>query len=125
MTDRTWEQSHHHALVQEAKDHLGLVPGHLRGGLARYFDMGVEPGRFLCAVLENDLVGAALRCSGDAERVDVTLTELCSFLYNFAPSGSHGSREKRIAWQAAVSRVFAPVVPELETVERVEVANAT
>jgi hypothetical protein len=97
--------AHHYAVVADAKQNLGIVPENLRGGLARYLDLGIEPGRFLCSVLENDLAGATLRCSD--ELVEVCLMSLASFLWNYAPSESHGSKEKRLAWQAKVSAMHA------------------
>jgi hypothetical protein len=107
VSDRTFAQAQHYSLVDEAKTNLKKIPEHLRGGLLRYLDAGIEPGRFLCSVLDNDLCEAALRCSDDPARADATLHQLCSFLWNFAPSRCHGSKEKRLAWQAEVSALFA------------------
>lgn len=99
--------SHHHAVVSDAKAHLGMLPPNLRAGLARYFDLGIEPGRFLCAVLENDLVGATVRSSVDDAAVYEHLRTLALFLVNYAPSQSYGSKEKRLLWQEQVRGIHA------------------
>lgn len=99
--------SRHLAQIAEAKDHLGDVPENLRGGLARYFELGIEPGRFLCAVLENDLMGATVRCSGADDLVDGSLRKLALFLFNHAPSRSYGSKASRLAWQAETQALNA------------------
>lgn len=129
MSDQSLALSRHYALISEAKDHLGMLPEHLRGGLTRYLTFGMEPGRFLCAVLENDLAGAAGRCSEPTEeRVEACLRSLVQFLYNYAPAACWGSREKRVEWQAETQALHAtehhgdtepapppvPVVPDLE-----------
>jgi len=38
-----------------------LLPEHIRGGMKLYLEDHVEPGGFLRAVLENDLVGASAK----------------------------------------------------------------
>lgn len=54
-------------------------------------------GSFLYAVLSNDLIGA-LACA-DSENLR-SLREWGMFLYNDAPSGCYGSREKLLKWYA-------------------------
>lgn len=71
------------------------VPEHLRDGLLRYIEHGISPGHFLTAVLENDLMGAVGRADSESAR---GLVGLCTYLYNDAPSGCHGSPEKVAAW---------------------------
>ncbi len=72
------------------------VPKSLRGGLRRYVVDGIEPGSFLCAVIDNDLRGAMKR--GDPDNV-AALEAILDWLYNHAPSPCHGSKEARLAWQ--------------------------
>jgi hypothetical protein len=104
---------HHVAVVAEAKDHLTDVAPELRAGLARYLELGLEPGGFLCAVLDNDLSEAVGRCADFA-----ALKPLCLWLDNHAPTDCWGSKEKRLAWQERVSKLLAQPVgddePELE-----------
>ena len=79
-------------------DALARVPLNLQFGLKVYIEKGVEPGSFLVACIENDLVAAVSIAS------DQTLGELraaVQWLYNHAPSEAWGSKEKRIAWQEA------------------------
>lgn len=83
------------AMIDEGRD---LVPSHLWPGLERYFLDRVEPGQFLVALIRNDLrmaVGLADPASLEA------LPSLCKFLYNFAPTQSHGSRTIVDKWLTA------------------------
>jgi len=41
------------------------LPDRLRHGMQRYVDHGIEPGSFLMAVLENDLIGAVNKADPD------------------------------------------------------------
>lgn len=77
-----------------AIDYSGL-PEHMREGARGYIEHGAEPGGFLRAVLENDLVGAAVKA--DAVNL-VSLQRWAKFLYNQAPAGSWGSREAVNEW---------------------------
>lgn len=72
------------------------VPEHLRHGLLRYLASGLQPGRFLCAVIENDLFAAATSAGpGSLEG----LPYLMRFLHNYCPSACWGSKDKRLAWR--------------------------
>jgi hypothetical protein len=73
-----------------------LVPEHLRDGLQLYVERGVEPGGFLCAVLENDLFGAFRHGSESSLR---GIHGLCMWIYNYAPRPVWGDRATRLAWQ--------------------------
>ena len=71
------------------------VPEHLREGLVRYLVHRIQPGRFLTAVLENNLTMAIARgddisCAG--------LPALIRFLVNGAPGEASGSRRTVCAW---------------------------
>jgi hypothetical protein len=87
------------ATVNELPPHIadGLrhLPTHMHGGIARYIVRGIPPGSFLTAVLSNDLMGAFGKA--DDENRDA-LFEWARFIYNFAPTGCHGSPEKVSAW---------------------------
>lgn len=67
------------------------VPSHTQGALERYIVHGIEPGGFLTAVLCNDLMGAMSRADIDNKRA---IHDICSWIYNEAPSSCHGSYEK-------------------------------
>lgn len=73
-----------------------LVPPHCRDGLAAYFETGRKVGDFLTAVLQNDLMLAA---SYADDHNHAYLVAYAKFLYNYAPTGSYGSREAVEAWQ--------------------------
>ena len=63
------------------------IPSHMHGGLIRYFEDGIEPGGFLCALLDNDLMGAA----GKADSMNLrSFHAYAMWLYNHAPHGSYG-----------------------------------
>lgn len=71
------------------------VPEHLREGLVRYLVHRIQPGHFLTAVLENNLLQAVAR--GD----DVSLAglpNLMRFLVNAAPGDASGSPETVREW---------------------------
>lgn len=71
------------------------VPKHMRGGLERYVEHHIKPGRFLRAVLENDFVLAAGRADDTNQRY---LMAWADTLYNEIPRGCWGSPEKVKAW---------------------------
>lgn len=71
------------------------VPNHLVSGLALYVVMGIRPGGFMTAVLENDLKGA-IACA-DANSY-AGLKELVQFLYNSVPASCYGTPEKVEKW---------------------------
>ena len=102
----------HASLVSDAKDHMLEIPPHLVGGLRRYLELGMEPGHFLRAVIENNLREAVGRCSGDDHDVGQTLRALCQWFYTWAPSECWGSKEKRIKWQADVSKLVKETRPD-------------
>jgi hypothetical protein len=72
-----------------------MLPEHCRDGMKLYIEHGIPPGSFLMAVLENNLVEAF----GRADDVNINrLYDYASFLYNQAPSGCWGSKEKVSKW---------------------------
>lgn len=64
-------------------------------GIRRYIEKGIKPGRFLCAVIQNDLHDA-LSFAGDENLKN--LAAFTGYFYNEAPGGCWGSRENMAAW---------------------------
>lgn len=71
------------------------VPMHLREGLLRYLLHHIQPGHFLVAVLENDLLEAVNRADVESMR---GLVPLVRFLYMHAPRNVWGSAERVTMW---------------------------
>jgi hypothetical protein len=75
------------------------IPPHLIGGLVRYVKLGVMPGRFLQAVLENDLSGALTR----ADQASMGgLGSIILYLNSNLSADAWGSAEKVQAWIGAI-----------------------
>ena len=73
-----------------------LVPvAHMADGMRRYIEDRTQPGRFLTALLCNDLIGAA--SAADEGNRDY-LFEWAAWLYNNAPPACFGSEAKLVAW---------------------------
>ena len=104
--DFTPEQREHVGSVSEAKTRLGMVPGPYRASLARYLDLGMKPGPFLCAAIENDFARAVAHF-GDDTGSTAAMRSVALWLINYAPPQAWGSREKRLSWQDTVSELFA------------------
>src|SRR3990167_9777566 len=84
------------------------VPHHLIDGLVEYIVDGRPTGRFLHAVLENDLMEAYSRADIHSA---AGMQAIVTFLYNDAPSGCFGSPEIVRGWyekHAAVRTAAAP-----------------
>lgn len=64
-----------------------LLPSHMIGGWLRYWNDRIEPGGFLRAVLENDLIGALGRA--DATNISC-LKKYGECLYWYAPGRPTG-----------------------------------
>lgn len=74
------------------------VPDHMHDGIILYLKDGIEPGNFMRAVLENNLMEAM----GAADHINRgRMFNICQFMYSYAPSQSHGSRERVAAWLEA------------------------
>lgn len=76
-------------LTDEQKDAMSKygIPDEMHGGIIRYFENGIPPGSFLCAVINNDLQEAVARAD------DTNLYRLRNYVqwfYNYAPSGAWG-----------------------------------
>lgn len=71
------------------------LPEHMQDGMRLYIESGINPGSFLRAVLENNLMEAL----GRADHINRhALFEYGSFLYNEAPPNCFGSPENVAAW---------------------------
>ena len=71
------------------------IPNRMMNALQRYIQQRKQPGGFLGAVLENDLIEAC----GHADEENLrNLPAYAAYLYNEAPSQCFGSREKVKAW---------------------------
>ena len=77
------------------------VPEHTIDGLVDYIENGIPTGDFLYAVLTNNLMEAFGRAD---EKNSKKLQEICSFIYNYAPIGCHGSKEKVANWIDSFSK---------------------
>ena len=77
------------------KINYSSLPEHMREGMKLYIEQGIEPGGFLTAVLENNLMEAF----GQADSINRhRLFDICGFIYNEAPHNCHGSPEIVKAW---------------------------
>lgn len=81
----------------EHREHIDMIPSHMRDAITLYIEQGVPAGGFLTAVLENDLRNAAGRGDDENQRA---LVRWVQYLYSYAPSGCWGSPEKVVAWIA-------------------------
>lgn len=74
-----------------------VIPKNVRESLDRYIVQGIEPGGFLMAVLQNNLMEAV----GRADHINIGyLKDICGHIYNNLPSTCHGSPEKVRAFLA-------------------------
>lgn len=87
------EKIHRSRLIADAKERL--VPQHNIEGIVNYIVEGIEPGGFLRAVFENNLMESLGRA--DVEN-RFALFNICAFIYNDTPADCHGSPEKVKAW---------------------------
>jgi hypothetical protein len=78
------------------------VPAHLVRALHDYAAYGYLPGRFLQAVISNDLAEACGRADDEAAR---NLPALVAYLVHEAPPACWGSAEKMRAWVAHMAEV--------------------
>ena len=76
-------------------DYGSCPVSYMADGLRLYFEHGILPGSFMTAVLSNDLMDAC----GMADSTNRhNIFEWAAWLYNYAPSGSFGSREAVESW---------------------------
>lgn len=72
-----------------------LLPGHIREGVKRYIEKGIEPGSFLTAIICNDLKESFGRAD---ETNRARMFDIVGFFYNEAPSRCWGSQETMNRW---------------------------
>jgi len=81
------------------RKHLELIPEHMREAICTWIEKGqphpILLGRFLRALLSNDLMGAF--AYADAENTDA-MRAWALFLHNYVPAGCFGSAEKLEQW---------------------------
>jgi hypothetical protein len=75
------------------------VPVHLIDGIIRYIVHGIEPGSCLVAIFANDLMEAFGRAD---QYTAAGMGQICTFIYSYAPSASHGSYKRVGDWMVAV-----------------------
>ncbi len=76
------------------------LPSNLQDGLRMYVEHGIEPGGFLCSVIENDLEQAIAYADPGSL---LALPDVVRWLHNYVSGGIWRSRENRLAWQRAKS----------------------
>ena len=76
-------------------NHTELLPSHMVGAMQRYIENRLHPGSFLTAVLSNDLADAVGRAD-DINRDRIS--DIVTWLYNYAPSGCWGNPDKVASW---------------------------
>lgn len=72
-----------------------MIPAHMMSSLEGYKNLGWQPGSFLRAILENNLVNAA---SNADEQNKHLLFDYANYLYNKLPRAAWGSPEAVDAW---------------------------
>jgi hypothetical protein len=72
-----------------------LLPQYMQDGAERYIEQGIQPGDFMIAVLENDLVGAFERA--DDTNI-IAMRRWAEWLKWECPGAAWGSRAKVNAW---------------------------
>ena len=86
------------------------VPKHLQEGLLRYVNDGVEPGGFLCAVIECNMASALSRADPGITLDDIR--GIYVWLYNFAPPRCFGSLTRRLLWQSTKANALAAAMEQ-------------
>lgn len=71
------------------------IPDRMGGGIDRYVNEGIIPGKFLQAIICNDLFVAFGKA--DDENFH-NIAAYVDYFYNHAPATCHGSKEKMEAW---------------------------
>jgi hypothetical protein len=74
-----------------------LLPDHLRPGMRRYMEFGIETGSFLRAVLENDFEQVLASAHPGIDRTDL---DAIALFVRSLPKEAWGSPEKVRAWIA-------------------------
>jgi len=72
-----------------------FLPEHMREGMKRYLEHGIEPGSFMMAVLTNNLKEAFARADHLNKHY---IGNIVSYCYNEIPGAAWGSPENVEAW---------------------------
>ena len=76
---------------------LAILPKHMHGAMFRWITLGIRPGSFGMACLENKLVQAF----SHADEINTErMLDWATWLYGYAPADCWGSPEKVNAWEA-------------------------
>ena len=78
---------------------LQMLPEHLRDGMQRYIEKGINPGAGLRSILMDGRLSLVVTAC-DAQTV-AALREIYLFLYNRAPGAAWGSQTRVAEWVAA------------------------
>lgn len=71
------------------------IPDRMMNGIDNYVNHRLEPGGFLSAIIENNLVSAIFRADDENIR---NIPAYVAYFYNEVPSVCWGSREKMKEW---------------------------
>jgi len=72
-----------------------LLPEHIRKAVKAYVEDRIQPGGFLTAVIQNNLVESFKR----ADHINIKrMSDIVEFFYNEVPSACWGSSEKMKKW---------------------------
>ncbi len=77
-----------------------LIEPRFKQSIDYYVQHGCQPGHFLTAVLENDLVGAFGRADYEAME---NLKHIIAYCYNKIPSDCWGSKERVSQWKGLMN----------------------
>jgi hypothetical protein len=80
---------------ERLEEGLHLIPGHMHDGVRRYVLQGIPMDNFGTAIFANDFMSAAVR----ADQINAyALLSWVQFIYNYVPSGCHGSYDLVKKW---------------------------
>lgn len=99
--------------MTEYREHIEMLPAHMRQGMLHYIEQGVPCGGFLSAVLSNNLKEAVVRADSTNQRA---IVDYVQFLVWYAPAICHGSPERYDAWVSG-GGLFGLRQRELEAVK--------
>lgn len=71
------------------------IPDRMMPGIKRYVDEGTQPGRFLTAIIQNNLSEACGQADDENLR---NLPAYAAYFYNKVPTCCWGSKEKMKLW---------------------------
>ena len=84
----------------------GFLPYHLRGGMRRWIEDGIQPGSFLTAVLEGELFEAVIHAD---EQASAALAEIVRWCYEELPASfgrPNSMKVWREVWRSAIEEMI-------------------